>query len=98
MTLLTTDVFKPLSTAPAARPDDEFRVTVVTNPEAVQSFHPLVHSSPAAGAGPASVAEGCQPHVSLQRDGDRVVHIRVHCSCGQVMDLACVYDEPAGHA
>lgn len=98
MTLLNTDIFKPLSSAPAARPDDEFRVTVVTSPEAVQSFHPLPSSPAAAGTGAAHGAEGCQPHVSLERDGDRVTHIRVHCSCGQVMDLACVYDEPAGHA
>ena len=34
----------------------------------------------------------CEPRVSLQCEGDRVTSIRVQCSCGQVMDLACVYE------
>ena len=26
---------------------------------------------------------------------ERIANIRIQCSCGQVMELACVYDEPA---
>lgn len=33
-----------------------------------------------------------EPRVTLQRDGDRVTHLRIQCPCGQIMDLACVYD------
>jgi hypothetical protein len=35
------------------------------------------------------------PQVSLQYEGDRVTHIRIQCSCGQIMDLACVYEPVA---
>jgi len=39
-----------------------------------------------------------EPRVTLQRDGDRVTHIRIQCTCGLIMDLACIYDEPAAEA
>lgn len=35
-----------------------------------------------------------EPRVTVQRDGDRVTHLRVQCTCGQIMDLACIYEEP----
>ena len=31
------------------------------------------------------------PTVTLQREGDRISLIRVECSCGQVIELACAY-------
>lgn len=31
------------------------------------------------------------PQISLQRDGDKVVGIRIECSCGQVIQLDCLY-------
>jgi hypothetical protein len=34
-----------------------------------------------------------EPRVTVQRDGDRVTHLRIQCTCGQIMDLACVYDD-----
>ncbi len=37
----------------------------------------------------------CEPRISLQSDGDRITNIRVQCSCGQIMDLACVYESTA---
>ncbi len=36
----------------------------------------------------------CEPRISLQREGDRVNGIRIQCTCGQVIDLACVYESP----
>ncbi|HWD21206.1 MAG TPA: hypothetical protein VHB20_18205 [Verrucomicrobiae bacterium] len=43
-------------------------------------------------AKPPSAAEPCrQPSVTLQRDGDKVTSIRIECSCGQIVDLACEY-------
>jgi hypothetical protein len=33
--------------------------------------------------------------VSLHRDGDRISGIHIECSCGQVIDLACVYQPEA---
>jgi hypothetical protein len=35
-----------------------------------------------------------EPRVTLQRDGDRITHLRIQCTCGQIIDLACVYDAP----
>lgn len=32
-----------------------------------------------------------KPVVSLQKDGDRVTHIRVQCACGEVIELECAY-------
>ena len=31
------------------------------------------------------------PVVTLQREGDRVTGIRVQCTCGEVIELNCVY-------
>ena len=41
------------------------------------------------------MGKSCEPRVSLQSDGDRITSIRVQCACGQVMDLACVYESTA---
>jgi hypothetical protein len=46
--------------------------------------------APAAPAHPHPHSAG-SPQVTLKRDGDRVTHINVVCSCGQVFELACVY-------
>ncbi len=32
-----------------------------------------------------------QPLITLKKDGERVVQIRVQCTCGQVIELACDY-------
>jgi hypothetical protein len=50
----------------------------------------------AAALSGASIAEKRlgEPRVTVQRDGDRVTHLRIQCPCGQIMDLACVYDSP----
>jgi hypothetical protein len=45
-------------------------------------------------AGGPDAGKNAEPHVSLQYEQDRITHIRIQCSCGQIMDLACVY-EPA---
>jgi hypothetical protein len=36
-------------------------------------------------------AAGGKPTVSLQKEGDRVTQIRIQCSCGEVIELACDY-------
>jgi len=40
--------------------------------------------------GPA-LADTGQPVITLKKEGDRVVQIRVQCVCGQIIDLACDY-------
>jgi hypothetical protein len=52
---------------------------------------PNGHATPALAAqsGP---AHHCPPaKVTLQRQGDVVTSIRIQCSCGQVIELSCVY-------
>jgi hypothetical protein len=31
------------------------------------------------------------PKITLQRDGERITQITVHCSCGQLIELSCTY-------
>jgi hypothetical protein len=70
----------------------DFRVSILDSAEHLRPFQPLGHAGAKAGA-----AGQCEPRVTLQRDGERVSAIRIQCSCGQVIDLACVYETvPAG--
>lgn len=60
-------------------------------------FHSLEPLRPAAQNGVnGAEKKPCEPRVTVQRDGNRVTHLRIQCTCGQIMDLACVYDESAG--
>lgn len=95
MTLQKTDSFLPLTPVSAAASGREFRVTVVPQSAAPAAFKDLAQTAPqSAGSAPAAGgARSCEPRVSLERDGDRIANIRIQCSCGQVMELACVYDE-----
>jgi hypothetical protein len=46
----------------------------------------------AAPAGPPPPAQNCPPpKVTLQKQGEVVSGIRIQCSCGQVIELSCVY-------
>jgi hypothetical protein len=97
MTRIPTDSFVPLpGGTPTTRDGQDFRVLLVEHPENARPFHGEDMTAPAApapGAVPAPVPSrpGCEPRVSLQREGDRVTGIHIQCSCGQVIDLACVY-------
>jgi hypothetical protein len=83
--------FIPLTpvVAPAnQRPD--FRVTVRSQAENTQPFRPL--GQPADGAAPPGHGPGCEPRVTIQREGDRVSVIQIQCACGQLIELACIYE------
>lgn len=96
MTLQKTELFVPLTTVSAADENREFRVTVVQQAEADRTFQTLGQVAAAAAEnGSANTKKNCEPHLTVQRDGERIINIRVQCNCGQVMELACVYDEPA---
>ena len=60
--------------------------------EVKPEFTPLQPRASVPGHGQGA-AGSRQPVVTLQRDGDRVTGIRIECSCGQVIDLACSYDQ-----
>ena len=95
MTTTRTESFVPLISAlpqPAGE-RKEFRVTVIPKAKA-KSFQSATAATPVA-AGSAPHAATCEPKVNLQRDGNRVTGIQIQCSCGQVMELSCVYDVAA---
>jgi hypothetical protein len=91
---MTTESFVPLiSLAPTPRGErTDFQATVLSQPEQAHKFQaaesPVTTSSP----GTASNGSHCEPRVTVQRDGDHVAGIRIQCSCGQVIELACVYE------
>jgi hypothetical protein len=60
--------------------------TSSTNPSGFRS----VTQNPQAAGAPACASAG-EPAITLQREGDRVTHIRIQCACGQVIELACLY-------
>jgi hypothetical protein len=95
MTLQRTESFVPLTAAPSSGENREFRVTVIPQAGSAQPFQTL--EQVAAGAtenAPLNAKKNCEPRLSLQRDGERITNIRIQCTCGQMLDLACVYDEP----
>jgi len=95
MTPSRNNAFVPLISTPHASADEhaEFLATVLSQPGEVQQF-----CSPEAGGSALPNASGragtCEPKVSLQRVGNRVTGIHIQCSCGEVIDLACAYQEP----
>lgn len=51
-------------------------------------------SAPApAGGTPGSTppALASPPTITLKREGDRVTHVQIQCSCGELIELNCVY-------
>jgi len=95
MTPLRTDSFVPLTPALPSGERQDFRVTVLSGAANTQAFEP-VHaraSSQPGAAPPAPHTPACGPRISVQREGDRVSSIQIQCSCGQTIDLACIYQE-----
>jgi len=91
MTLIRTDSFVPLIAAAsnASSEGANFQATILPQPDNAQKFQAAessIAASPAPGRG-----SPCEPRVNIQRDGDRISGIQIQCSCGQVIDLACVY-------
>ena len=100
--------FVPLTSVTAPPAPREFRVAVMNGhhhdhatgngapPGKPAGFQSLEALRPAAfnlqEVGGKKIGE---PRVTVQRDGDRVTHLRIQCSCGQIMELACVYEPPA---
>jgi hypothetical protein len=92
MTTSQTSQFIPLVAAAPSAEGREFQITVIPQKEHSQPFQSLEAALPGGGQRPAK--RSCEPQLSLQRDGGRVTSIRIQCTCGQTIDLACIYDEP----
>jgi hypothetical protein len=88
MTTPQTNHFVPLVAGAPSVDKREFQISVIPHTEQPHGFQSLEKGMPIAG-----VKKNCEPHLSLQRNGDRVTNIRIQCSCGQTIDLACLYDE-----
>lgn len=92
-----TDTFAPLVLPLNSRPAEgaAFRLKVIPQTGAAPAFKPF-QPVPSPGAGSSAPAKpevqsSCSPKVTLQRDGNRVTHIRLECGCGEVFELACEY-------
>ncbi len=96
MTLQKTESFLPLTTVAPLDKTREFRVTVVPQSEPAKIFKSLGQNSGGTADGSSGQAKNlCEPRLTMERDGERISSIRIVCSCGQIMELACVYDETA---
>ena len=83
------ETFVPLTAAPAPAKPQEFRVSVLPQPNPETSFQPMA-PAPVVSAD----RKSCEPRVSVERENGRVTHLRIQCSCGQILDMACVYEQP----
>jgi len=94
MSSAATDAFVPLPIGTrAGQQQNDFRVLVAPHPVHARSLGeavPIAATSPK----PDQTSSPCQPRVSLQREGDRIIGIQIQCSCGQQIDLACAYQTP----
>ena len=92
MILNRTEAFVPLTSAASANTGAgaEFHATVVSQPQQLQKFHSVESSATSAGA---ARGANCEARITVQRDGEHVAGVRIQCSCGQIIDLACVYEK-----
>jgi hypothetical protein len=95
MTPQRTESFVPLTAATAPPERREFQVNVIHGEAAQKNFQTLAAppAMPATNAEPAKPKSLCEPRVTVQRDGQRVTHLHIQCTCGQTIDLACLYEE-----
>ncbi len=92
MTPQRTDSFVPLTAASSPPGRREFNVSVIQGGDAAKNFQSLAVPPPSPPA-PPEAKKNCEPRISVQRDGSRVTHLRIQCTCGEILDLACLYDE-----
>ncbi len=92
------EAFVPLVTGPAPTGDTAvFHLKVLPKPAAESNFESLASGAQpprsATASPPATNANPClkTPVVTLQKQGDVVSGIKIECSCGQMIELACSY-------
>jgi hypothetical protein len=73
----------------AARGADSFRLKILSGSGGEIPFTPVTSLVKAVIRSASS--DPAQPVVSVQREGDRVTSIRIQCTCGQLIELACDY-------
>jgi len=94
MTQQLIDSFVPLTAASTQPERREFNVSVIQGGEQ-GNFRSLTMAPAVQAEVTAPKQNGlCEPRVTVQRDGKRVTHLHIQCTCGQTIDLACLYDTP----
>ena len=58
---------------------------VITGAKDAKAFQPFADDVHLGSA----TSGACEPHITLEKDGDRITRIRVQCPCGSIIDLAC---------
>ena len=80
-------------TAPATGPKPSGEFTALGHSHEVGSNPPDASPGVDPTTAPVSVAgtPSDSPQVTLKHEGDRITHVTIHCTCGQVLHLACSY-------
>jgi hypothetical protein len=76
--------FVPMA-PPAANADE------TAAPKSASASQPLLRQAAASGVGHAGADHKGPPQISVEKEGDRISLIRIQCSCGQVIEVACTY-------
>lgn len=60
-------------------------------PGPAHSKSPQQFVAAAETAAPLHARARCEPKITVVKEGDKVTRIQVQCSCGEIIDLSCVY-------
>ena len=76
----------------ASRADDARTRTAAAPSQFVATIHDGA-SPPAPGQShkAGKCAATGTPDITLEKDGERITHIRIRCTCGQVTEIECAY-------
>lgn len=90
------NAFTPLAVPAATRSGEgsAFRPKVIAQANSTPAFIPFKPAPRPAPEPPPALHPphaGSPPKITLERDGERVTHIRIACACGEVFELACDY-------
>lgn len=84
------DPFVPFGPSTLAAKSGTPNLRVVPKDGGAEAFSPFQASAGGHAHGAGGAGAG-QPSITLQKEGDKVVGIRVECACGQVIEMACSY-------
>ena len=68
-------------------------VSLQSLPRAIMTQNQSSESAPSAmsNASQAATHSASSPKVTLEREGDRITRIEIQCTCGQIIELQCLY-------
>lgn len=82
--------FIPLQSVSPAAPKRPVPSAPLAPSSAAKDHFSAPNFAPLCAAG-TTAADAGQPIITLKKEGDRVVQIRIQCLCGQIIELACDY-------